>query len=46
MATEVTAFLVDSVSTVVLVETAGTGFGRIGMKPPAETRILLRGDTP
>ena len=46
MAAEVTAFLVDSVPTVVLVETAGTGFGRIGIKPPAATRNLLRGDIP
>jgi hypothetical protein len=46
MATEVTAFFVDSVPTVVVVETARTGFGRIGIKPPTATRILLRGDTP
>ena len=46
MATEVTAFFVDSVPTVVLVETAGTGFGRIRIKPPTAARILLRGDTP
>jgi hypothetical protein len=46
MATEVTAFFVASVPTVELVETAGTGFGRIGVRPPTAARILLKADSP